>query len=51
LIDVYLMGAIGDFDLDMYKVGYQRYAALGMFLLCTMLVTVVFMNMLIAIMG
>ena len=45
------MGALGDFDLEMYKTGYQRYAAIAMFLMCTMLVSVVFMNMLIAIMG
>jgi hypothetical protein len=51
IISVYMMGALGDFDNQIYRVGYDKYWALGMFLLATFVICVVFMNMLIAIMG
>jgi hypothetical protein len=46
-----MMGALGDFDSTVYRMGYDRYFAVGMFLLATFIISVVFMNMLIAIMG
>lgn len=51
IISVYMMGALGDFDSARYRVGYDRYFAMAMFLLATFIICVVFMNMLIAIMG
>lgn len=51
IISVYMMGALGDFDSTIYRVGYNRYFAVAMFLLATFIISVVFMNMLIAIMG
>jgi hypothetical protein len=51
LISVYMMGALGDFDSEIYRAGWDRYAAMAMFLLATFFICVVFMNMLIAIMG
>lgn len=46
-----MMGALGDFDSEVYREGWDRYAAMVMFLLATFFICVVFMNMLIAIMG
>lgn len=46
-----MMGALGDFDSTRYRVGYDKYFAMFMFLLATFIISVVFMNMLIAIMG
>ena len=51
IISVYMMGALGDFDSGRYRIGYDRYFAMAMFLLATFIICVVFMNMLIAIMG
>ena len=51
IVSIYLMGALGDFDDQIYKQGSDRYAAMSMFLLATFIIAVVFMNMLIAIMG
>ena len=51
VISIYLLGAMGDFDSGQYEVGYNKYVAIGMFLLATFLIQAVFMNMLIAIMG
>lgn len=51
IISVYMMGALGDFDSEKYRVGYDRYSAMLMFILATFVICVVFMNMLIAIMG
>jgi len=51
IISVYMMGALGDFDSNIYRIGYDRYFAMAMFLLATFIICVVFMNMLIAIMG
>jgi hypothetical protein len=50
IISAYFMG-IGEFSLDGYSDGPNKYSAWGMFLLATFLICVVFMNMLIAIMG
>jgi hypothetical protein len=51
IISIYMMGALGDFDSTIYRVGYDRYFAFAMFVLATFIISVVFMNMLIAIMG
>ena len=51
IISVYCLGALGDFDTTIYMVGKDRYIAMGMFLISTFVISVVFMNMLIAIMG
>jgi len=51
ILSLYLLGALGDFDSGRYKNGYAKYFAFAMFLIATFLITVVFMNMLIAIMG
>lgn len=51
VISVYMLGALGDFDSTIYRVGYCKAFALFMFLIATFLIAVVFMNMLIAIMG
>jgi hypothetical protein len=51
IISVYMMGALGDFDSTRYRVGYDKYFAMAMFLLATFIISVVFMNMLVAIMG
>ena len=51
VLSVYLLGALGDFDVTQYQVGYDKYYALFMFFFATAIITVVFMNMLIAIMG
>jgi len=51
LISVYMMGALGDFENTIYRNGYDTYWAMGMFNMATFIISVVFMNMLIAIMG
>lgn len=51
ITSVYMLGALGDFESDVYRLGYDRYAAMGMFIIATFVISVVFMNMLIAIMG
>ena len=51
LISVYMLGALGDFESPVYREGWDRHAATAMFLLATFFISVVFMNMLIAIMG
>jgi hypothetical protein len=51
IISVYMLGALGDFDSTIYRIGYDKYFALSMFLLATFIISVVFMNMLVAIMG
>ena len=51
LVSVYMVGALGNFTTDNYKVGPATYFVMFMFLLSTFVVSVVFMNMVIAIMG
>lgn len=51
VISIYMLGALGDFDTGTYVVGYERYSMFAMFLLATFTVSVIFMNMLIAIMS
>ena len=46
-----MLGALGDFDTGRYKHGKTKYFVMFMFLFATVVVSVVFMNMLIAIMG
>ena len=45
------MGALGAFDSGKFTNGFDKIAAMSMFLLATFIIAVVFMNMLIAIMG
>ena len=42
---------LGDFDTELFRVGYDRDEITVMFVLATYIIMVVFMNMLIAIMG
>jgi len=51
LLDVYLMGALGAFDPATYQNGYGAKFAIPMLFLATFIISIVFMNMLIAIMG
>lgn len=51
VVSVYMLGALSDFDTGRYKVGQARYFVMFMFILATFIVSVVFLNMLIAIMG
>jgi len=46
-----MLGALGDFDSTIYRVGYDKGAASTMFYIATFMIAVVFMNMLVAIMG
>lgn len=46
-----MVGALGNFTTDNYKVGAATKYVMAMFLLATFVVSVVFMNMVIAIMG
>jgi hypothetical protein len=46
-----MIGALGNFTTDRFRVGGIKFFAMGMFMLATFVVSVVFMNMLIAIMG
>lgn len=46
-----MLGALGDFDTSRYKNGNGKYYVMAMFLAATFVVSVIFMNMLIAIMG
>ena len=50
-MSVYMFGALGQFSQTTYLAGYEKYSASAMFVLGTFLVSVVFMNMLIAIMS
>jgi len=50
IIAVYLI-ALGEFDLDGYKMGPNIHFVWLMFVACTFIILIVFMNMLIAIMG
>lgn len=51
ILSVYMFGALGQFSQQTYIVGYEKYSASAMFILGTFMVSVVFMNMLIAIMS
>jgi len=51
IISVYMIGALGNFTTDRFRVGDSKYFAMFMFLSATFVVSVVFMNMLIAIMS
>lgn len=50
-LSVYMIGALGNFTTDRFRKGNIRYCAMFMFIIATFVVSVVFMNMLIAIMG
>lgn len=51
VVSVYMVGALGNFTTDRYRTGGAKYFVMLMFLLATFIVSVVFMNMLVAIMG
>ena len=51
VLSVYMFGALGQFSQQTYIAGYEKYSASAMFILGTFMVSVVFMNMLIAIMS
>jgi hypothetical protein len=51
ILDVYLMGALGAFEPSTYQNGYGSRFAIPMLFLATFIISIVFMNMLIAIMG
>lgn len=51
VVSVYMLGALGDFDTGRYKHGNGKHIVMFMFILATFVVSVIFMNMLIAIMG
>ena len=51
VISIYVIGSLGDFLPSKFTVGYEAKAVMLMFILSTFLVSVVFMNMLISIMG
>lgn len=51
ILDVYLMGALGAFEPATYQKGYGAMFAIPMLFLATFIISIVFMNMLIAIMG
>jgi hypothetical protein len=46
-----MLGALGDFENTIYRLGYDANCAMFMFIIATFIICVVFMNMLIAIMG
>lgn len=51
IVSVYMLGALGSFQTSTYKAGYDSSFVLAMFLMATFLISVIFMNMLISIMG
>jgi hypothetical protein len=51
VLSVYMFGALGQFSQQTYITGYERYSASAMFIIGTFMVSVVFINMLIAIMS
>jgi hypothetical protein len=51
IISVYCLGFLGSFDSTLYEDGMFRYFVMGAFLVSSFLISVVFMNMLIAIMS
>ena len=51
VFSVYMIGALGNFTTDRFRVGLLKHVVMMMFMAATFIVSVVFMNMLIAIMG
>ena len=51
ILSIYEMGVLGNYDVTLYRKGYDKNCANAMFFFATFMITVVFMNMLIAIMG
>jgi hypothetical protein len=51
ILDVYLMGALGAFETSTFQNGFGAKFAIPMLFLATFFISIVFMNMLIAIMG
>jgi hypothetical protein len=51
VVSIYVIGALGNFSTSRFRVGPSKYAVMFMFLMSTFFVSVVFMNMLIAIMS
>jgi hypothetical protein len=48
---MYELGVLGNYDVTLYRSGDDMGVANAMFFFCTFMITVVFMNMVIAIMG
>lgn len=51
IVNMYMLGALGDFSSEDYKQGYNATLSTLMFILATYVIQVIFMNMLICIMG
>ena len=51
VLSIYELGVLGNYSIELYRSGVDKLIANGMFFFCTFIITVVFMNMLIAIMG
>ena len=51
VMSVYMIGALGNFTTGRFRIGQMKYYVMFMFMVATFIVSVVFMNMLIAIMG
>ena len=51
VFSIYMVGALGNFTTDRFRRGQNKYLVMMMFMAATFIVSVVFMNMLIAIMG
>ena len=48
---MYELGVLGNYDATLYRSGHDMIVSNAMFFFCTFIITVVFMNMVIAIMG
>jgi len=51
VVSLYMMGALQNFSVDQYSVGYEKQSMMTVWILATFIVSVIFMNMLIAIMS
>jgi hypothetical protein len=51
ILSIYELGVLGNYDVTVYREGYDKAEANIMFFIATFIITVVFMNMLIAIMS
>lgn len=51
VVSIYMIGALGNFTTDRFRRGPEKYYAMFMFLTCTYVVNVLFLNMVICIMS
>lgn len=51
VVSLYMMGALQNFSVDQYSIGYEKQSMMTVWILATFIVSVIFMNMLIAIMS